>query len=231
MARRTWLAMLVIAGNAPLLRAQSRPVFEVASVKATTQRQGLRLDSGRYSDTADLSTFIVMAYGLSSCYAKVSTGAPCPLMAGMLPAWASSTFPSNANLFAIEARLPNDPRIASGYTAEQVHTGKVTQLSLMLQALLEDRFHLNVHREQKEIPVYALTPVRNGAKLKPATSRELTEDADGTSVEHHCMSAFEPVLAPDGSRTGRRRIAFQGASMEQAADVLASYMDRPVVDR
>jgi len=30
----------------------------------------------------------------------------------------------------------------------------------MLQALLEDRFHLNTHREMREAPVYALTVAR-----------------------------------------------------------------------
>jgi uncharacterized protein (TIGR03435 family) len=37
----------------------------------------------------------------------------------------------------------------------------------MLQALLEDRFHLKVHRETKEAAVYALTVAKNGLKLEP----------------------------------------------------------------
>jgi bla regulator protein blaR1 len=39
------------------------------------------------------------------------------------------------------------------------------QHGLMLRALLEDRFQLKVHRETREIPVYALVIGKNGAKL------------------------------------------------------------------
>jgi uncharacterized protein (TIGR03435 family) len=43
----------------------------------------------------------------------------------------------------------------------------------MLRALLEDRFKLRVHREMRQMPVYALTvaqPGRLGANLKPSKS-------------------------------------------------------------
>ena len=39
------------------------------------------------------------------------------------------------------------------------------RLRLMLQALLTDRFKLALHRETKELPVYALTVVKEGAKI------------------------------------------------------------------
>ncbi len=35
----------------------------------------------------------------------------------------------------------------------------------MLQALLEDRFKLKIHRESKEVPVYALVVAKGGATL------------------------------------------------------------------
>ena len=37
----------------------------------------------------------------------------------------------------------------------------------MLQALLEDRFKLKIHRESREVAVYALTVAKGGPKLKP----------------------------------------------------------------
>jgi uncharacterized protein (TIGR03435 family) len=37
----------------------------------------------------------------------------------------------------------------------------------MLQALLEDRFKLNIRRETREIPVYELTVAKKGFKLAP----------------------------------------------------------------
>ena len=43
-----------------------------------------------------------------------------------------------------------------------------SQVRLMLQALLEDRFHLKVHRETKEGAVYFLTVMSGGMKAQPA---------------------------------------------------------------
>jgi uncharacterized protein (TIGR03435 family) len=40
----------------------------------------------------------------------------------------------------------------------------------MLQRLLVDRFKLQVHREMREIPVYALVVAKNGSRLKEAAS-------------------------------------------------------------
>lgn len=42
------------------------------------------------------------------------------------------------------------------------------QLSLMLQALLAERFKLAFHRQKRELPGYALVVGKNGAKLTPA---------------------------------------------------------------
>ncbi len=43
------------------------------------------------------------------------------------------------------------------------------QFKAMLQALIRDRFKFEAHRESKEMPIYALLPVRNGSKLPEAT--------------------------------------------------------------
>src|SRR5205823_3429519 len=45
----------------------------------------------------------------------------------------------------------------------------------MLQALLSNRFKLEIHRETREIPVYALEPAKNGPRLPEAR--------EGTCVE------------------------------------------------
>jgi uncharacterized protein (TIGR03435 family) len=44
----------------------------------------------------------------------------------------------------------------------------VPTMRLMLQKLLEDRFHLVVHREEKVLKVYSMTIAKGGAKLKEA---------------------------------------------------------------
>jgi|GEM_PF-2072076 len=44
------------------------------------------------------------------------------------------------------------------------------QRSLMLQAMLEDRFQLKVHRETKDHALYALTAAKPGLKLRESTA-------------------------------------------------------------
>jgi len=60
--------------------------------------------------------------------------------------------------FDIEAKLPQ------GSTKEQVPE--------MLQTLLAERFKLVVHREEKELPVYALTVVKEGPKFHESTEED-----------------------------------------------------------
>jgi len=43
-----------------------------------------------------------------------------------------------------------------------------SELRIMLQSVLAERFNLRCHREEKELPVYAVVAARNGAKLQPA---------------------------------------------------------------
>src|SRR5947208_14535718 len=42
------------------------------------------------------------------------------------------------------------------------------RLPEMLQTLLADRFKLTIHRETKDLPVYALVVGKNGIKLEPS---------------------------------------------------------------
>jgi uncharacterized protein (TIGR03435 family) len=83
----------------------------------------------------------------------------------------------------------------------------------MLQALLADRFKLKVHRETREMPVYALVVGKNGPKLKPS--------------------------APDAGDGGRLQVVGRNyehtvpkATMNDVVDGVAnSMLDRPVVDQ
>jgi uncharacterized protein (TIGR03435 family) len=77
----------------------------------------------------------------------------------------------------------------------------------MLQKLLADRFHLVIDREKKAGSIYALTVVRDNAKLRSATS------GDGDF------------------RVGRGRVTGQGVTMASLAGVLSGVVERPVVDK
>jgi uncharacterized protein (TIGR03435 family) len=241
-ARLAALALPVAAGvlNAPFIRGQSsvlnyqgklRPTFEVASVKPldiskmSRGHEGHQLDRERFVDRTELFQFIVQAYlGNTSCVttAPPPSGGHCPLISGSLPAWVKT------DRWEIQAKMPANS--VPSYTARQLRSEDTPELSLMLQVLLEDRFHLKVHWEMKQLPTYALTVGKDGPKLKQASpGSELTKAADGTLVEHHGMTGMG--LVPTHDSTIRRQLVFGASSMHDAALTLANFFDRPVLDR
>jgi uncharacterized protein (TIGR03435 family) len=115
-------------------------------------------------------------------------------------------------------------------------TATVKQLEgPMLQALLEDRFQLKVHRASVERPVYLLTTEKGGLKMQ--LSRE-------GSCTAYSMDSLPPLPAPNAPRsvycdfprfTGdgvNWTLDGAGVSMEKLASTLSrTGLDRPVVDK
>jgi uncharacterized protein (TIGR03435 family) len=66
------------------------------------------------------------------------------------------------------------------------------QLKLMLRALLEDRFKLAIHRETRELRVYALTVAKNG----PILRCDLTEFANLLSIQLNMPMMSEDPSVP-----------------------------------
>lgn len=86
---------------------------------------------------------------------------------------------------------------------------------LMLQSLLEDRFRLLVHHENKRVAVYNLMPDSHGIKLQ----RTKAPPSDPNRMIVHSF-------APNTTRaTGRK------ATMKQMAEWLSRSIDRVVIDR
>lgn len=78
-----------------------------------------------------------------------------------------------------------------------------------LQALLAERFQVAVHRETKEMPVYALVVAKGGHKLTPNAS---------------------PDGSPQSSMSSRSMIKAQRGTVEALANGLANIVGRPVRD-
>ena len=87
-----------------------------------------------------------------------------------------------------------------------------SQVRLMMQSLLEDRFHLKVHREKKEGPVYFLAGKSGGLNAQPADTPNPTP--------------FPRV--PPGPHAVMRE---SHLSMAELADALTYLAKRPVFDR
>jgi len=82
------------------------------------------------------------------------------------------------------------------------------QMRTMLQALLADRFQLRVHRETKEVPMYALVVAKNGPKLKewqPDETPRNSITADGTGMHMEVAKGTMAQLANRLSGNGAGR--------------------------
>jgi uncharacterized protein (TIGR03435 family) len=99
----------------------------------------------------------------------------------------------------------------------------------MLQTLLEDRFQVRIHRETRDVPVYALTVAKGGARL-PVSKEGSCIPRD---TEHPVPASQRPpglficgVFAPtkDGS-------TMYGTTLANFCMQLSIVMDRPVVDK
>jgi uncharacterized protein (TIGR03435 family) len=103
------------------------------------------------------------------------------------------------------------------------------QVAEMIQSLLEDRFALKFHRETKEFPVYALIVDKGGLKAKAA---QIDADTGTVSVTANNTAAGTTVDLGKGAYffLGDKTLEARKLTMAQTSDLLARFVDRPVVD-
>ncbi len=210
-------------------------VFEVATIKAAPpinpmaiaqggkMHVGVKFDASRvdigYMAIADL---ICMAYKIKPYQ-----------LAG--PDWMKT------ERFDILAKLPD------GATKDD--------LPEMMTALLADRFKLTIHKETKDHAMYALVVAKGGPKLKeaapdavvspdappPAPEKGTTTIATNEgamSIKPNAGGRGATVTTPNGGTTkmtmgqdGNMHMELSKASMTQFAEMLARFVDKPVVDK
>lgn len=93
-----------------------------------------------------------------------------------------------------------------------------------LKSLLAERFHLRVHTETREMPVYALLVAKGGAKLPPA--------------REECFSATAGIPPPSpmarpcgGFNRGANQLLGAADTTAKLAQVLAKTLGRSVIDK
>jgi bla regulator protein BlaR1 len=112
----------------------------------------------------------------------------------------------------------------------------------MLQALLEDRFKLTIHRETKEVPVYALTVASGGLKAAPFQEGsclriDFNQLLAALNRVKYGSTLFEPALPPNFCQNGgggtESIFTFdaQGVGLEEFTRTLLAFMDRPVINK
>jgi len=165
--------------------------FEIATVKQTTPDQSqARRRSTVGADRIDFHN-VTLWYCISYAYGMKSYQ-----MSG--PGWLREA------RYEIVAKGPEGTRRED--------------LPKMMQALLAERFKLRVHPETREMPMLALTPGKEGPKLKEAAP----ESGDGQGGAQVRMSALE---------SGGERLDVSGGTMTTLVNTLTGLLGRPVVDK
>jgi uncharacterized protein (TIGR03435 family) len=90
----------------------------------------------------------------------------------------------------------------------------VKQLQRMMQKILNERFGMKLHHEQRPLPVYALTLAKGGSKLVPDTKypNGLVEQRNSET-------------------NGQLTMVYKNTSIPELAQSLMFNVDRPVVDQ
>ena len=228
---RLTLAILAIAGTAPTsLRAQlppvTKPSAQTQSVIGTTPRFDAAAihpcapaarggggrggppsgptSPGRFSEGCKTVSSLIREAYQTTGDASLLIFATTPIEGG--PAWMSS------DRYSIQATAEGSPSLEM-------------MRGFMLQALLEDRFQLKIHKETRQVPVYALTVAKGGPKLQ-------------ATREGSCVPAPTVRLTPGLQPCGIPKRGVTGDDLigETMADFcrllsLPDSSDRPVIDK
>jgi uncharacterized protein (TIGR03435 family) len=226
------LPIVIETMDAPAIRAQSpkgpvqsavvpTPKFEVASIKpcgadlAPNARGGGGNSSpGRLNiECQTVMGLIQAAYVIFADGHTISSPMHVPISGG--PGWI------NSDRYTVDAK-PEGPQ------SEEMMNGP------MMQALLEERFKLKIHRETKEVPVYALTVAKAGPKLKPFKDGSCTR-IDFTKLTMSALDSRVPGVTycrNVARRAGGIEIYdAQGMSLDEFCILQFGRMDRPVINR
>jgi uncharacterized protein (TIGR03435 family) len=190
-AKKLLLAGLAVAAvGGPLAIGLTHPVkmgaqtaaplrFDVASVKVSTDQDVLSTRLSRSGGRIRWSTQLLYLIGY----------------AYHIEWWRiSPEIPGSGRIYDVEATT--DPSATD------------SQLRLMFQALLADRFKMAVHRVTKDVDGYALTPAKNGPKMQEAKEGEMPPLPEW--VHHTDPAGMEDLVVAHlltqgvGAITGRR---------------------------
>jgi uncharacterized protein (TIGR03435 family) len=122
---------------------------------------------------------------------------------------------------------------SAGYDldAKAEGTPSRSQIWLMLQSLLEDRFKLKVHRETKELPVYALTAAKGGLKLSKPRGECVAIDALPLPLERGQQPPMRCGDLMVGAEKSMLFLRGKQITMAVLTKELSTILERPVIDR
>jgi uncharacterized protein (TIGR03435 family) len=197
------VAVLLLYGVVGLGAQAQKPTFEVASIKpqnealtfANLTTAGPRVRPGGVFNSTHTSVASLIGFAYEQKGFQIVGG----------PDWIRK------DLFTINAKAAAD--------------APVEQVRLMVQSLLEDRFKLVTHTEQREMRVLALVLARADGNLGPYI-RRFGEDCNAESADE-AKKQFPPraVSEPGAMMTGRC------GTPSTIADLLTIDFGTPVLDK
>ena len=213
------LALLMAAAIAAVAPAQEKDAnFEVASVKANKSGDGNGNLRGQGSDRVvatnmPVRPMITFAYQVAGYQ----------LIGG--PGWLTT------DRYDINAKLETVPTSVQPFIP-----GSTTPnpMQLALRHLLEDRFKLRMHRETRELDIYALVMARPGGGPGPGL-KPTTQDCVAAAAAAQKGQPQVPFGAPGqpfcGISGSPGRVKFGGLPASSFATAFAGPAGRMVVDR
>jgi uncharacterized protein (TIGR03435 family) len=202
------LSVAALLAAAPVFPQSNpaRPQFEVASIKPSAGQIPNQAGIGLHIDGAQVRcNYLPLREYLVMAY-QVK---PNQIVG---PDWIAT------ERFDVAAKIPEN--------------GHREQIREMIQMLLEDRFQLKAHRDKKDFPVYGLTLAKGGLKIKPLPPDP--EDANRRAVDMTASGSAAGVNVAFGNGASFSltpgKFQIKKLSLQQFADVLSRFADRPVVD-
>ena len=208
-----------VAQTAPA--GKPRLTFEVASIKPAEPLSAEKMVAGQQRITVNVDAARVDFQDVSMAE-LIRAAYKVRLYQISGPDWIKGT------RFDVVAKLPDG--------------AKTDQVPEMLQSLLEDRFHLEIHNSSKEMPVYVLTVGKDGPKLKESQPDENADPANADKTSANSGGGKERGITPmttsgpNGSarmmpNANGMHIDLKDMNITSMVDWLARFSDRPVIDQ
>ena len=239
------IAIMLGIGSLAVIHAQSQaiatPKFEVVSVKACNAgdapQAGARGGAGGktiWSPGRLVAQCQTLENLIRDAYLRYADGKPLPLLLpGRRTASVSDRIlnqPIKTNAVWINSDRYTIEATTEGTPGEEMTRGP------MLQALLEDRFRLKLHRDVREVPVYDLVVASGGPKLQAARDGSCVTAVEGAPPPR--PPGLAQPAAPSSMPCGlfipdlrNDRIDMNGTTIANLARSLSAVFDRDVIDK
>jgi uncharacterized protein (TIGR03435 family) len=213
-----WKTSLTVAGMMTaglfwqqLSRAQQSPSseFDVASIKRSAGGQvslGSRSPGTFFASNFSVKGLLMEAYGVRA------------FQVSGLPGWLDDKKFDVQAKYAVDSDRGQSPEL------------QWKSMDDRLRRLLEDRFRLQVHREQKTLPVYLLTIGKGGHKLPESRCVALNPNDQPS----HTSTGEKPRMPCEsryGNKGSNRTLDWTGTTMPDFVRyALPNILGRPVID-